>query len=159
MYRLERLVVPTYVHKPQKTLKWLQNEGENSKKRPLFVEGVFWLNFGVLIGCAPKKDKNPKKVSFHAQNRQKSNPTRVGLGTCTETGQNVVSKQTTEEGQRGNPGLSLFENQKNSCSTMSWSAVQKSKNAHVSSGKVYIIVDQNGLFSWLWCTNFSFLSL
>jgi hypothetical protein len=39
---------PTSVHKP----KWLQNEGENSKKRPLFVEGVFWLNFGVLIGCA-----------------------------------------------------------------------------------------------------------
>jgi hypothetical protein len=54
-----------------------------------------------------------------------------------------VSKQTTEEGQRGSPGLSLFENQKYSCSTISWSAVQKSKNEHVSSGKVYIIVDQN----------------
>jgi hypothetical protein len=33
------------------------------------------------------------------------------------------------------------------------------KNVHVSSGKMYIIVDQNGLFSWFWCTNFSFLSL
>jgi hypothetical protein len=45
-------VVPSSVHKLQKTSKWLQKEGENSKKRPLFVEGVFWLNFGVLIGCA-----------------------------------------------------------------------------------------------------------
>jgi hypothetical protein len=38
-------VVPTYGHKPQKTPKWQQKEGENSKKRLLFVEGVFWLNF------------------------------------------------------------------------------------------------------------------
>ena len=84
---------------------------------------------------------------------------RVGLVPCTETGQNEVSKQTTEEVQGANPGLLLFENQKNSWSTMSWSVVQKSKNAHVSSGNMYIIVDQNGLFSWFWCTNFSFLSL
>jgi hypothetical protein len=88
------------------------------KQKPLFVEGVFWLNFRVLVGCAQnlencaKKDENPKKVSFHAQNRQKSNPMRIRSVPCTETGQNEVSKQTTEEGQRGNPGLSLFENQK-----------------------------------------------
>ena len=48
---------------------------------------------------------------------------------------------------------------KNSCSTICWSAVQKSKSAQVSSGKVYIIVDQNGQFSWFWWTNFSFLYL
>jgi hypothetical protein len=53
-----------------------------------------------------------------------------------------VSKQTTEEVQGANPGLLLFENQKNSWSTISWSGVQKSKNAHASSGKMYIIVDQ-----------------
>jgi hypothetical protein len=47
MYSLEESVVPTSVHKPQKTPKWLQSEGENSKKKPLFGEGVFWLNFGV----------------------------------------------------------------------------------------------------------------
>jgi hypothetical protein len=70
-----------------------------------------------------------------------------------------VSKQTTEKVQGANPGLLLFENQNNSWSTISWSAVQKTKIAHVSSGKVYIIVDQNGLFSWFWRTNFSFLSL
>jgi hypothetical protein len=91
--------------------------------------------------------KNPKKVSFLAQNQQKSNPAHVRLVSCTETGQNEVSKKTTEEVQGGNPGLLLFENQKKSWSTISWSAVQKSKNAHVSSGKMYIIVDQNGLFS------------
>jgi hypothetical protein len=125
----------------------------------LFVEGVFWLNFGVLIGCARNLAKNPKKVSFHAQNQQKSHPMRVGSVACTETGQNEVSKQTTEEVQGALPGLLLFEKQKNSWSTISWSAVQKSKNAHVSSGQMYIIVDQNGLISWFWCTNFSFLSL
>jgi hypothetical protein len=65
-----------------------------------------------------KRTKNPKKVSFHAQNRQKSNPTGVGLVPCTETGQNEVSKQTTEEVQGANPGLLLFENQKNSWSTI-----------------------------------------
>jgi hypothetical protein len=43
-------VVPTSVHKLLKTPKWVQKEGENSKKRPLFVEGVLWLNLGVLIG-------------------------------------------------------------------------------------------------------------
>jgi hypothetical protein len=51
------------VHKPQKTPKWLLNEGENSKKRPSFVEGVLWLNFGVLVGYAgngaPKKGQKP----------------------------------------------------------------------------------------------------
>jgi hypothetical protein len=106
-----------------------------------------------------KRTKNSEKVSFSAQNWQKSNPTCVGSVPCTETGQNEVSKQTTEEVQGANPGLLLFENQKNSWSTISWSAVQKSKDAHVSSGNMYIIVDQNGLFSWFWCTNFSFLSL
>jgi hypothetical protein len=28
---------------------------ENRKKRPLFVEGVFWSNFGMLIGCTEKR--------------------------------------------------------------------------------------------------------
>ncbi len=83
----------------------------------------------------------------------------VGLVPCTETGQNEVLKQTTEEVQGANPGLLLFENQKNSWSTISWSAVQKSKDAHVSSGNMYMVVAQNGLFSWFWCTNLSFLSL
>jgi hypothetical protein len=72
---------------------------------------------------AQKRMKNPKKVSYHAQNQQKSNPTCVGSVPCTETGQNEVSKQTTEEVQGANPGLLLFENQNNSLSTISWSAV------------------------------------
>ena len=42
---------------------------------------------------ATKKDKNPKKVSFHAQNRQKSNP----ISSITETGKREVSKQNTEQ--------------------------------------------------------------
>jgi hypothetical protein len=88
----------------------------------------------------------------------KSNLTHIRSVPCTETGQNEVSKQTTEEGQGGNPGLSLVENQKNSGSTASWSAVQKSTNGHAHIGKMYIIIDQNGLFSWFWCSNFSFLS-
>jgi hypothetical protein len=55
-------VVPTFVHKLQKTPKWLQKEGENSKKRPLFVEGVLWLNFGVLIGYARKLRQKRRKT-------------------------------------------------------------------------------------------------
>jgi len=94
--------------------------------------------------CTKLHQKRTKKVSFCAQNRRKSNPMHIGSVPCTETGQNEVSKKTTEEVQGANPGILLFENQKNSWSTISWSAVQKTKNAHVSSGKVYIIVDQYG---------------
>jgi hypothetical protein len=43
---------PYICKKAAKTPKWLQKEGANSKERPLFVEGVLWLNFGVLIGYA-----------------------------------------------------------------------------------------------------------
>jgi hypothetical protein len=61
VYRLERSVVPTSVHKLLKTPKWLPQEGENSKKRPLFVEGVLWLNFRVLIGYALNLENCTKK--------------------------------------------------------------------------------------------------
>jgi hypothetical protein len=76
--------------------------GVHEKGTGYLFHNIFWLNFGVLIGYAeiwqivPKKDE---KVSFHAQNWQKSNPTCIGLVPCTETGQNEVSKQTTEEVQ------------------------------------------------------------
>jgi hypothetical protein len=68
--------------------------------------GAGWLctKFGKLC---QKRTKNPKKVSFHAQYRQKSNPTCVRL-VPTETGQNEVPKQTTEEVQGANPGLDTF---------------------------------------------------
>jgi hypothetical protein len=39
--------------------------------------------------------------------------THIRLVPCTETGQNEVPKHTTEEVQGANPGLLLFENQKN----------------------------------------------
>jgi hypothetical protein len=39
-----------------------------------------------------KRMKNPKKVSFHAQNQQKTNPMCVGSVPCTETCKNEVSK-------------------------------------------------------------------
>jgi hypothetical protein len=73
--------------------------------------GAVWLctKFGKL---RQKRTKTPKKVSFHAQNRQKSNLTRVGSVPCTETGQNEVSKQTTEEVQGANSGLLLFKKSK-----------------------------------------------
>ncbi len=51
-------VVPTSVHCPHI---WLQKEGENSKKTPFFVEGVFWLNFGVLVGYARNLENCAKK--------------------------------------------------------------------------------------------------
>jgi hypothetical protein len=54
-------VVPSSAHKQQKTPKLMQEEGENSKKRPLFVEGVFWLNFGVLVGGARNLENCAKK--------------------------------------------------------------------------------------------------
>jgi hypothetical protein len=53
------------VRLPQPCLK-LQNEGQNSKIKPLFVEGL-WLNFWVLIDCArnfSKKGHKPKKGKF-----------------------------------------------------------------------------------------------
>jgi hypothetical protein len=127
-------VVPTSVHKPQKTPKWLQNEGENSKIRPLFVEGVLWLNYGVLVGCSQncaKKGQKILKVSFHAQNQQKNNPACVGSVPGTETGKNEVSKHTTEEVHQANPDVLLFENQKNSWSTISWSLYKKARK-HMS---------------------------
>jgi hypothetical protein len=36
---------------------------ETARKGLCLLRG---LSVGVLIGCAPKKDKNPKKASFHA---------------------------------------------------------------------------------------------
>jgi hypothetical protein len=73
MDRLEGSVVPTSVHKPQKTPKRLQNE-KNSKKRLLFVERLFWSNFGVFIGFTEKlyqKRQKPQKRFVFMQNRQK----------------------------------------------------------------------------------------
>ena len=70
-----------------------------------------------------------KKVSFHDFVQKAIQCIR--LVPCTETGQNEVSKQTTEEVQGGNPGLLLFEDQKNSWAIISWSAVQKPR-MHIS---------------------------
>jgi hypothetical protein len=62
MYQLEGSVVHICT---QATTPQLQNERLISKKRTLFVERVFWLNFWGLIGCTqnwnivPKKDEKP----------------------------------------------------------------------------------------------------